>query len=102
MSRGINRERRLREALEADGWWTCRSAGSLGSADIVALKRGEIPRLIEVKSSAAGPFAHFGPADREELIAAAVKAGGTPWLVHWPPRRSARWIPVSEWPLHAA
>lgn len=99
MSRGIDRERKLRAALEVDGWWTCRSAGSFGDADVVALKQGEIPRLIEMKSTAAGPFEHFGPADREELIAAAVKAGAIPWLVWWPSRKGPRWIPVTAWPV---
>jgi Holliday junction resolvase len=98
VSRGIQRERDLRRLLEAEGWWTCRAAGSFGDADVVALKQGEIPRMIECKSTARGPFAHFGPADRDELISAAAKAGAIPWLVWWPPRRKPVWLHVSDWP----
>lgn len=96
--RGIARERKLRALLELEGWWTARAAGSLGEADVVALKHGELPRLIEVKSTSAGPFHSFGPAKRDALISAAVKAGAIPWLVWWPPRKPPSWIPVSEWP----
>lgn len=99
MSRGIDRERRLREALERDGWWTCRAAGSLGEADVIALKQGQIPKLIEVKSTSAGPFHSFGPAKRDALISAAVRAGAVPWLVWWPPRGAPSWLPVSSWPI---
>lgn len=98
MSRGIDRERRLRVGLERSGWWTSRAAGSFGEADVIALKAGELPRLIEVKSTARGPFAGFGPAKREALISAAVKAGAIPWLVWWPPHDGPHWIPVSNWP----
>lgn len=99
MSRGIDRERRLREALERQGWWTCRAAGSRGAADVIALKQGEIPKLIEIKSTSAGPFHSFGPAKREALIAAAVQAGALPWLVWWPPRKGPHWIPPANWPV---
>lgn len=102
MSRGINRERRLRDTLGAEGWWTCRAAGSFGEADIVALKQGELPRLVEVKSTARGPFAGFGPAKRLALISAAAQAGAAPWLVWWPVRQPARWIHVKDWPAGPA
>lgn len=95
---GIARERKLRQRLELDGWWTCRAAGSLGDADVIALKQGETPRLIEIKSSERGPFHSFGPADRLALIVAAEKAGAVPWLVWWPCRKQPRWLPASEWP----
>jgi hypothetical protein len=55
--------------------------------------------LAEVKStSVAGPFNHFGPADRRRLSDAAKQAGAAAWLVHWPPNKPAAWIPESEWP----
>lgn len=100
--RGIARERKLRALLELDGWWTARAAGSLGEADVVALKHGEPPRLIEVKSTTSGPFHSFGPAKRDALIAAAVKAGAVPWLVWWPPRKAPLWIPETAWPARVA
>ena len=98
MSRGHDRERRLRDLLYTDGWWTARAAGSLGDADVVALRAGDTPRLIEVKSTARGPYHSFGPADRIALRAAAHKAGAEPWLVWWPPRRPPTWIHARSWP----
>jgi Holliday junction resolvase len=98
MSRGIVRERQLKALLQAEDWWVIRAAGSLGDADLVALRDGDRPQLIEVKSDIAGPYAHFGPAARAELKLAAGIAGATPWLVWWPPRAQPRWIAESEWP----
>ncbi|MDP2711035.1 MAG: hypothetical protein Q8O56_07430 [Solirubrobacteraceae bacterium] len=102
MSRGILRERQVRRLLETEGYWTARAAGSLGDADVIALRStptGCEALLVEVKSDVAGPFANFRPADRADLIAAAVKSGARPILCWWPPRKQPRWIPVSEWPV---
>jgi hypothetical protein len=55
-------------------------------------------RLVEVKSTAKGPYEHFGPADRERLRNAAEKAGASAFLAWWPSRRLLRWIPAEEWP----
>ena len=98
MSRGIKRERQLQDELQAQDWFVTRAAGSLGDADLVALKAGRRPMIIEVKSTSAGPFHSFGPKDRADLLMAAGVAGADPWLVWWPPRAKARWSPVSEWP----
>lgn len=97
MSRGLNRERKVKAILESEDWWVVRAAGSFGDADLVALKAGKRPRLIEVKSTL-GPYSHFGPADRAELLLAAEIAGGEPWLCWWPKNGSATWIPASDWP----
>jgi len=68
--RGDYFERRTRAALEADGWLVVRSAGSLGVADLVALKDGYTPRLVSCK------LTHYlPPKQRRELIAAAELAG---------------------------
>ena len=99
-SRGIARERQVRRLLEQDGWWVCRAAGSLGDADLVALKRDHIPRLIEVKSTARGPYHSFGPKERHQLIEAARTSGAGAWLVWWPPRAKPEWIPYFLWPTH--
>lgn len=98
MSKGINKERQLKRELEADGWWVGRAAGSLGDADLVALKAGETPRLIEVKSTARGPFHGFGPADRRELLEAAKRAGADAWLAWFAPRKPAAWLSPEDWP----
>lgn len=103
--RGFARERAIKEQLEADQWFVIRAAGSLGLADLVALRRfaakvdgATEAWFIEVKSTAGGPYERFGPAARQALIDAANKAGGLAWLVWWPPRRPQVWIPASEWP----
>ena len=99
--RGHDRERALVRLLREDPdgpWVALRAPASLGVADVVAVRAGEI-RLIEVKStSAPSPFSGFGPADRRALLDAAEIAGGQAFLVWWPPRRGPRWIPPDEWP----
>lgn len=96
--RGINRERQLKALLEGDDWFVTRAAGSLGDADLVALKVGKRPMLIECKSTAAGPFHSFGPKDRADLLFAAGLAGAEAWLVWWPARRDPVWIGSHQWP----
>lgn len=102
MSRGHNRERQVRRDLEADDWWVARAAGSLGDADLVALKDGKRPRLVEVKATARGPYHGFGPKDRADLIFAAELAGAEAWLCWYPPRGKPTWIPSCEWPQRKA
>lgn len=100
MSRGHDRERAVKALLLEEDWWVCRAAGSLGDADLVALKPGRRPLLVEVKASSMtrGPFADFGPKDRLDLKFAGALAGADVTLCWWPPRGKPRWIPVSEWP----
>ncbi len=98
MSRGHNRERQVRRLLEDDDWFVTRAAGSLGDVDLVALKAGKLPMLIEVKSTAGGPYERFGPKDRADLLFAAELAGAIAVLAWWPPRGELRWIASSEWP----
>jgi len=104
-SRGIARERAVRRLLEDDGWWVCRAAGSLGDADLVALRASSAlvhPRalMIEVKSTHRGAFHSFGPADRSALLEAAERAGAEAWLCWWPPHGQPQWIPSRGWPNH--
>lgn len=98
MSRGIQRERQVRKVLEAEGWWTCRAAGSLGDADVIAGKAGHTPRLIEVKSTSGGPYEHFRPADRAELLAAGEKTGWNVELAWWPKNGKLKFILPVDWP----
>lgn len=95
---GHQRERDLKKQLEASGWFVIRSPASKGVADLVALKLGHQPRFIEVKGTSRSAFAGFPPADREEMLEAAVRAGASAWLVWWPKRKKASWIASSEWP----
>jgi Holliday junction resolvase len=100
-ARGRQRERDVRRYLESPGggeWFVVKAGGSLGHADLVALKQGNPGMMIEVKSTAAGPFHSFGPKDREELLAAAEKAGLEPYLVFWPPRKEMKFMAPTTWP----
>jgi Holliday junction resolvase len=100
VSRGHNRERQVRKELEKEGWLVVRAGGSLGIADLVALKATKQPRIIEVKSDDVkfGPFNNFGPKRRAEFLAAAGHAGAEPLLAYWPPHGKLEYIAVDLWP----
>lgn len=95
--RGSNRERAVAEQLRADGWIVYRSAGSHGNADLVAMKVGFPPLLVQVKSSVR-PFEHFRPSERIALEHEAIMAGAVCWLVHWPSYGEPTWISRFDWP----
>ncbi len=98
-ARGAARERDLVKLLRADGYSVNRTPGSHGVADVIALKSRRGPLLVQLKTDRAGPFAHFGPKARAELLAEADKAGGTALLVHWPPdRKGPRYLYEKDWP----
>lgn len=79
--RGDYFERRTRAALEDEGWLVVRAAGSLGVADLVALRKGYTPRLISCKAG-------LGKLPRRQAIALAEAAEGAgAWGIHaWPAR----------------
>lgn len=96
--RGIQRERQVRHHFEDQGWVAFRAPASLGAADVVALRDGDRPLLIEVKSTSGGPYERFGPADRFELSEVARRAGADALLAYWPSRGDLEFVPESEWP----
>lgn len=115
--RGLDREREVLDLLEAHGWVCVRSAGSHGSADVVAAVDGIVSFVpgdllaqwpqtrflrallyVEVKSTAQSPFERFGPEDRRLALDRADRAGGEAWLAWWPPRKRLTWIPSAKWP----
>lgn len=95
--RGHDVERAVKARLEACGWLVVRAAGSLGPADLVALRAGERALLLEVKSTAR-PWERFGPADRAELSSVATRADADALLAWWPRGGLLRFIPEAEWP----
>jgi Holliday junction resolvase len=101
-SRGTVRERQVAVLLMGDGWVVYRAAGSHGCADLVALRNGDRPRLVQVKGSAASPYEHFPPSERVALVHQARRAGADAWLCWWPPRRQPRWVAADLWPLTRA
>lgn len=94
---GRARERQVADKLRGDDWVVVKGT-TYGVADLVALRVGSTPRLIEVKSTAGGPYERFGPAARASLIAEAERAGAQAWLAWWPPNGKLRHIPATEWP----
>jgi hypothetical protein len=113
--RGHDRERDVKDLLQERGWIVIRAAGSMGDVDLVAVGKGLLwhpsePRpgvrlqldvvtvlLIESKSTI-GPYSHFGPKQRAELLWAAARCGAEPWLSWWPAHGDLRWIPGADWP----
>jgi Holliday junction resolvase len=84
--------------LREQGWVVYRAAGSHGNADLVSLRLDMKPMLVQVKASSQGPYEHFGPQEREDLIEEGLRAGAVPMLCHWPPNGELRWIPADLWP----
>lgn len=95
--KGKRTEYKVRDVLVDEGWWVIRAGGSLGAADFVALKAGERPVLVQVKSTAAGPFSDFGPAARATLREVAKETGAVPVLAHWPTHGKLRWYDEAVW-----
>lgn len=94
---GRARERQVADKLRGDDWIVVKGT-TYGTCDLVALRDGSRPRLIEVKSTIGGPYHSFSPADRANLAAEAVRAGADAYLAWWPPHGKLRLIHSSEWP----
>ena len=97
MSRGLDRERRVLNALEEQGWGVGSRRHVGGPGDLLAVSLTEV-RLIEVKSTLR-PYSHFHPADRAAMIEFGKLIGADPWLYWWPKGRGT-WeeIPPADWP----
>lgn len=98
-SRGRSRELRYAEYLEETDGGLARRFES-GCFDIVWLRLGERPALIQVKSTVT-PYSHFLPADRLRAKEQAAAAGADAFLLWWPKNvgvSKAVLIPSSEWP----
>lgn len=97
VDRGHAAERRVMHILQEEGWFACRPRWA--GVDVVALKAGQVPRMIEVKSNrSGGPFSNFRREDRNLLLLAADNAGAEAWLVYCEPKQPIRWIPSEKWP----
>ena len=96
--RGIQRERDLVNLLRENDYFALRAPASLGVADVIALKDGKRPLMIEMKSTTRSPFSGFPPADRADLLFMAALSGAEAWLVHWPKRSKPLWISQEHWP----
>lgn len=74
-TRGDYLERQTRDALRAHGWIVVRAAGSLGPADLVALRRRFTPLLVACKTNGRIP-----PDERRAIRDAAEQAYARPLL----------------------
>lgn len=98
MKDGAKRERQVKKLLEDEGWYVVKAGGSLGCADLVALKANHAPRLLQVKGDERSPWTHMGPEARLQLRVTARAAGADAEVVWWPSRKQPVWIPSSDWP----
>ena len=94
---GTRREHDVRNWLVKDGWVVYRGAASLGAADLIALRAGQI-KLVQVKANKGNAFMNFRKPERQSLAAEAAVAGAEAILVHWPPNGSQTRYSASEWP----
>lgn len=78
-ARGDYFERQTRDALKAHDWLVIRSAGSLGVADLVALRMGNTPLLVSCKLGG-----RIDPGERDDLELAARSAGARPVVASRP------------------
>lgn len=101
MSRGIDRERAVVRWYRDRDYVAGRAPASLGEFDVWAKRHDTRLQLVEVKSTASGPYERFGPDARARLLAVAEMAGAEAWLAWWPPRGELQWIPASAWPKPA-
>jgi hypothetical protein len=98
--KGNAKELRTAELLAADGWLVGSRRHIGGAGDLLAVKRGERPRLIEVKATAEVPWrSTFGPLKRAELRDCAAAHGAVAEIAWWRPRaRQPEWLDEAVWP----
>jgi Holliday junction resolvase len=85
-AKGAARERKVAELLTYYGFVVYRSAGSHGCADLVALRDGAWPLLVQVKRTIR-EFGGFGPDDRWDLLKEAECAGALAVFCWHPPNK---------------
>jgi len=86
-NRGDYLERQTKAALQALDWEVTRAAGSLGAADLVALRWDKTPLLISCKTDGRIP-----PAERAAIRLAAERAGARPLLAY---RERRGWVTLT-------
>jgi hypothetical protein len=80
-------EHAARHVLEADGYWCMRSAGSKGTADIIAIKRGPgfhwQPGIKDILFIQCKTDGYLAPAERAGLVDLSTKLGATSLVASW-------------------
>jgi Holliday junction resolvase len=94
-ARGAERERELAKLWRSDGWQVFRSAGSHSPADLICLKRGHEPRLLQLKTGRR----RWPSRDERVALSVTAKAGGAlPLIVFWQPRQKPEYVLEGDWP----
>lgn len=74
--RGVYLEQQTVAALDQYGWFVTRAAGSHGVADLIALRAGKKPLLVQCKTLGPGrSMPRIDPGERAALCVAAERAG---------------------------
>jgi Holliday junction resolvase len=79
-------EWQVRDWFRARGYVVIRAAGSHGPADLVALRRGQMPVLIACRATRSG----LSPAERRVMVTVGAQAGALAVLVDKPARGRQR------------
>src|SRR4051812_30207374 len=85
--RGDYLERQTKAALAVYGWVVVRAAGSLGPADLLAIRAGSTPLLVACKTNGTIP-----PAERAAIREAATLGGARPLLAS---RTKRGWVDLN-------
>jgi hypothetical protein len=98
-SRGDQRDIKVRKLLEGLGFLVGSRRKIPGAGDLVALRQRSLfaeheVLLVEVKSTAQGPWERFGRTERLALAELASEHGATGCVAWWPPRGALRWYVV--------
>jgi Holliday junction resolvase len=95
--RGDYFERQCRSALERAGWVVVRSAGSLGPADLVAVRRNSMggPHVLLVSCKVNGKAT---PAERATLLDTAERAAAEPLVASRPSRGTIELVTLLDGP----
>jgi Holliday junction resolvase len=101
MSFGLERERKVVRLLQAQGYLVAslRHYGCPG--DLLALRGGDKPLIVEVKGTRDFPwkdYKGFGRPRRQELIDVGERHHAEVLLCWWPPYYGPFWIESEEWP----
>lgn len=93
--RGDYFERQTKAALQAAGWVVVRSAGSLGPADLVAVRRNSLggAHVLMVSCKTNGTAS---PAERAKLVDTADQAAAEPLMAHRPNRGTIELVDVAD------
>jgi Holliday junction resolvase-like predicted endonuclease len=98
---GNRRELRVSDYLREQGWCVGARRHLAGPGDLLAVHPDGRVWLVEVKSTAGGPYERFDPADRAAIRVEAARIRGVAVLVWWPPRKDLTFLFPDAWPAAA-